>query len=314
VAHAVARPTLARRRGSSLARQEAFFGYLFLFPWLIGLTVFVAGPMLGAIVLSFTPYSLARRLEFNGVDNFVRAFTSDPLFYGSVQRTLTYAIVYVPLAVVGALLVAMLLNQGLKLTNVFRTIFFLPHLVPIVATVYIWTYLLNPRYGLVNEALFRLFKLDSGPGWFASKDWAMPGLIILALWAQIGGNMMLIFLAGLQGVPKDLYEVASLDGANGWQKFRNITLPMISPTLFFNLVLGIIGALQSFSNAFVASNGGPAYATWLYALHIYKTGFDFGELGYACALAVIFFAVLVVLTYGQFQLQKRWVYYAGEVK
>jgi multiple sugar transport system permease protein len=270
--------------------------------------------MLGAVVLSFTPYSLARPLEFNGVANFVRAFTNDPLFYGSVQRTLTYAIVYVPLAVVGALLVAMLLNQGLKLTNVFRTIFFLPHLVPIVATVYIWTYLLNPRYGLVNEILFRLFKLDPGPGWFASKDWALPGLIILALWAQIGGNMMLIFLAGLQGVPKDLYEVAALDGANGWQKFRNITLPMISPTLFFNLVLGIIGALQSFSNAFVATNGGPAYATWLYAVHIYKTGFDFGELGYACALAVIFFVVLVALTYGQFQLQKRWVYYAGEVK
>ena len=142
----------------------------------------------------------------------------------------------------------------------------------------------------------------------------MPSLVILALWAQIGGNMMLIFLAGLQGVPKDLYEVAELDGAGPWHRFWNITLPMISPTLFFNLVLGVIGALSSFSNAFVATSGGPAYATWLYALHIYKTGFEFSELGYACALALIFFVLLSILTYGQFQLQKRWVYYGGEVK
>ena len=314
MAQAAASPTLARRRGSSLARQEAIFGYLFLLPWLIGLIVFVVGPMLGALLLSFTPYSLGRPLVFNGLDNYLRAFGDDPQFYNAIRRTFTYALTFVPLAIIGALLVAMLLNQGLKATNVFRTIFFMPHLVPIVASVFIWTYLLNPKYGLVNEILFRLFKLDPGPGWFASKDWAMTALILLALWGAIGGNMMLIFLAGLQGVPKDLYEVAELDGANAWQRFRNITLPMISPTLFFNLVLGIIGALQSFSNSFVATNGGPAYATWLYALHIYATAFQFSELGYACALAVIFFVLLSILTYGQFQLQKRWVYYAGEVK
>jgi multiple sugar transport system permease protein len=311
---AIPRAIPARRRGSSLSRQEALFGYLFLLPWLIGLTVFVIIPIAGALLLSFTPYSLGRPLTFNGVDNYVRAFTDDPQFYNSIRRTFTWALSYIPLAVGGALMTAMLLNQGLKATNIFRTILFLPHLVPIVASVYIWTYLLNPKYGLVNETLFRLFKLDPGPGWFASKDWALPSLIILALWAQIGGNMMLIFLAGLQGVPKDLYEVADLDGANGLQRFWNITLPMISPTIFFNLVLGIIGALSSFSNAFVAANGGPAYATYLYALHIYKTGFEFSELGFACALAVIFFVLLSVLTYGQFQLQKRWVYYAGEVK
>ena len=314
MAQAVARPAAASRRRSGLARQEAAFGYLFLLPWLVGLTVFVIGPMIGAFVLSFTPYSLGRPLTFNGGANFVRAFTADPQFYNAVGRTLNWAVIYVPLSIVGALLTAMLLNQGLKGTNIFRTIFFMPHLVPIVASVYIWTYLLNPKYGLVNEILFRITHVDPGPGWFASKDWALPGLIILGLWAAIGGNQMLIFLAGLQGVPKDLYEVADLDGANGWQKFRNITLPMISPTVFFNLVLGIIAALQTFSNAFVATNGGPAYATWFYSLHIYASAFQFGEYGYAAALAVIFFLVLVVLTTIQFQLQKRWVYYGGEVK
>lgn len=314
MAQAAARPTAAGRRRSGLARQEALYGYLFLLPWLIGLTVFVVLPMLGALMLSFTPYSLGRELTFNGFDNYVRAFTNDPQFFPSIGRTLNYALIYVPLSIVGALLVAMLLNQGLRWTNVFRTAFFLPHLIPIVASVFIWTYLLNPKYGLVNEVLFRLFKMDPGPGWFASKDFALPALIILALWGAIGGNQMLIFLAGLQGVPKDLYEVASLDGAGTIRKFVSITLPMISPTLFFNLVLGVIAAMASFSNAFVAANGGPAYATWLYALHIYFSAFQFGEYGYACALAMIFFLVLILLTYLQFQLQRRWVYYGGDVR
>jgi multiple sugar transport system permease protein len=196
VAQAAARPTVATRRRSGLVRQEAIYGYLFLLPWLIGLSIFVVLPMLGALMLSFTPYSLGRELTFNGVDNYARVFTNDPQFFNSVRRTMTYALIYVPLSIVGALLVAMLLNQGLKATNVFRTAFFLPHLIPVVASVFIWTYLLNPKYGLVNEALFRLFQLDPGPGWFASKDWAMTALIMLALWGAIGGNQMLIFLPG----------------------------------------------------------------------------------------------------------------------
>ena len=142
----------------------------------------------------------------------------------------------------------------------------------------------------------------------------MPALVVMGLWGAIGGNMMLIFLAGLQGVPKDLYEVASIDGANAWHRFWNITLPMISPTLFFNFVLAMIAALQAFNNAFVATSGGPAYATWFYALHIYTVAFQFGEMGYASALAVIFFVALVSMTAAIFRLQRRWVYYAGEVK
>jgi multiple sugar transport system permease protein len=311
--------TLARPR-RRLLREEAIFGYLFLAPWLIGLVVFVAGPMLASFYLSLTTYSLGvKPPEFVGLANFTRAVTAtDPLFYPSILRTFEWAISYVPLAIIGALLVAVLLNQGLKLTSVFRTIFFMPHLTPVVASIFVWTWLLQPRFGFVNEMIWQItYRLTGtgvvGPGWFGSKEWAMPSLVLIGLWGAIGGNGMLIFLAGLQGVPKELYEVAELDGAGVWQRFWHVTLPMISPTLFFNLVLGIIGALQSFANSFIATGGGPAYATWFYALHIYATGFQFGEMGYASALAVIFFILLMAITYLNFRLSRRWVHYSGEV-
>jgi multiple sugar transport system permease protein len=301
------------RRKGALARQEAMYAYLFLLPWIIGFVVFVAGPMLASLVLSFTRYAIVKPPEFLGIENYVRAFTIDPLFWPSMGRTFQWAIIYVPLAVGGALMTAVLLNQGLRFTALYRTIFFLPHLTPIVAAVFIWAWLLNPQFGFVNETIWQLFRVE-GPGWLASKEWAIPALVLIALWGAVGGNMMLIFLAGLQGVPKDLYEVAELDGANMMQRFLNVTLPMISPTLFFNLVLGIIAALQAFSNAFVATGGGPAYATWFYAIHIYTTAFSFGEMGYASALAIVFFVVLVSLTVVNFKIASRWVYYAGEVK
>jgi multiple sugar transport system permease protein len=307
------------RRRSPFARQEALYGYLFLAPWLIGLVVFVLGPMLVSFGLSLTVYGIVKPPEYIGFDNFTRMFTNDPQFWPSVGKTLTWAILYVPLAIFGALLVAMLLNQGLKLTNIYRTGFFLPHLFPTVASIYIWTWLLHPKFGFVNETIWQMtYRLTGsgieGPAWLNSKEWVIPSLIMIALWGAIGGNGMMIFLAGLQGVPKELYEVAELDGANVIQRFVNITLPMISPTLFFNLVLGLIGALQAFENAFVATGGGPAYAAYFYALHIYTTAFKFGEYGYGAALAVVSFFALVTLTYFNFRLSKRWVYYAGEVK
>jgi multiple sugar transport system permease protein len=210
----------------------------------------------------------------------------------------------------GALLVAVLLNQGLQLTNVYRTIFFMPHLTPIVASIFIWLWLLHPQYGFVNEALFRLFHII-GPGWFNSKEWAIPSLLLVAMWGTIGGNMMLIFLAGLQGVPKDLYEVASIDGASTFRRFLHITMPMISPTIFFNSVLAIIGALQTFTSAFVATAGGPAYATWFYAVNIYYQAFQYFNMGYAAALSWLFAVLIITLTWSQFRMSRSWVYYAG---
>src|SRR5687767_9923300 len=214
--------------------------------------------MLFSLVLSFFTYTLGREYSFAGLDNWIRAFTKDELFWPSVTKTILYTIIVVPLSVFGALLTAMLLNQGLRFTTFYRTVFFLPHLAPVVAAVYIWLLLLNGTYGLVNELLWQAGVLLSGmgikgPNWFGDPAWAMPALMAIALWGAIGGNMMVIFLAGLQGIPQELYEVASIDGANAWARFRHVTLPMISPTLFFNSVLACIGAFQSFENAFIGT-------------------------------------------------------------
>jgi multiple sugar transport system permease protein len=295
----------------SLRRLEAFYGYLFLLPWLIGFVLFVGAPMLASLGLSFTRYAIAKPPVFIGAANYVEILTADELFWSALGRTFLYAIVMVPASLVGSLLAAVLLNQGLKGTNLYRTFYFLPHLTPLVASAILWMWLFNPEVGPINYGL-RAVGIP-GPGWFNSPDWAMPALIIMALWSAIGGNRMLIFLAGLQGVPPELYEAAEIDGAGVWTKFEHVTLPMLTPTIFFNLILGIIGALRVFSSAFVATSGGPAYATWFYALHIYTKAFKFFEMGYASALAWVFFLVLFAFTYVQFRAAKRWVYYAGQV-
>ena len=309
--------TRPARATGSLRRDETFWAYVFLAPWIVGLVVFVLGPMLFSLVLSFFTYSLGRDYSFAGLDNWIRAFTKDEFFWPSVGRTFYYTIVVVPLSVLGALCVAMLLNQRLRGTTFYRTVFFMPHLAPIVAATYIWLLLLNGQFGLINEALWQIglaltgagFK---GPNWFGDPNWAMPALMAIALWGAIGGNMMVIFLAGLQGIPQELYEVASIDGAGSWSRFWNVTLPMISPTLFFNSVLACITAFQTFETAFVGTQGGPAYATWLYGLHIYRNTFEYFDMGYGSTLAWIMFIALSTFTYLQFRASRDLVYYAGE--
>lgn len=313
-ARTVARPISAK---GSLRRDELFWSYVFLAPWMVGLVVFILGPMLFSLVLSFFTYTLGRDYAFAGLDNWIRAFTKDEHFWPSIGRTAMYTAVLVPLSVAGALGTAMLLNQRLRGTTFYRTVFFLPHLAPVVAATYIWTWLLNAEYGIVNEAIWQLgvtvrglgFK---GPSWFGDPSWALWSLMAIALWGAIGGNMMVIFLAGLQGIPQELYEVASIDGANAWARFRHVTIPMISPTLFFNSVLACIAAIQTFEIAFIGTKGGPAYATWIYGLHIYQQTFEFFDMGYGSTLAWIMFIALSVFTYFQFRASRSWVYYAGE--
>lgn len=301
----------------SLRRDEVFWAYVFVAPWIIGLVVFVFGPMLFSLVLSFYTYTLGRDYTFAGLDNWIRAFTKDELFWPSVTKTILYTIVVVPLSVFGALLTAILLNQGLRFTTFYRTVFFMPHLVPIVAAVYVWVWLLNGSYGLVNELLFQAgYYLTGkgivGPNYFGDPNWALPALMLIALWGAIGGNMMVIFLAGLQGIPQELYEAADMDGAGTLRRFWNITLPMISPTMFFNSVLALIGAVQTFEAAFVGTGGGPAYATWIYGLHIYEQTFKYFDMGYGSTLAWIMFIALSAFTYIQFRASRDLVYYAGE--
>lgn len=296
---------------SPLEVQKAVWGYIFLIPWALGLLIFSLGPIVASAYFSLNDYDVISAPKWIGVQNYGQAFVGDKLFWPSLGRTFKYAVVVVPLGLVGSLALALLLNsKRIRGTNVFRTFFFLPSLTPIVALALLWSWLLHPTVGPINYAL-GLVGIP-GPGWLTNKQWALPALILISLWGGWGGNRMLIFLAGLQGVPQSLYEAAEIDGAGSWSKFRNVTLPMISPTLFFNLVLGIIGSLQVFSLAFVATLGGPSYATWFYALHIYRQAFEYFRMGYASALSWIFVVILMTFTYIQMNLAQRWVYYAGE--
>jgi len=305
-------PTAKTKFSLGLRGREAVAGYLFLLPWLIGLICFVAGPMLASAWLSFTKYDIVNPPKFIGLKNYTEVFTKDHLFWPSLGLTFKYAAIVVPISLIGSLLAAILLNQNLKGTTFYRTFFFLPHLTPAAASAVLWGWMFNPDVGPINYVIRSVTGAETGPGWFRSPDWAMTGLIIMAMWGAIGGNTMLIFLAGLQGVPQELYEAAAIDGAGGLAKFWNVTIPLLTPTIFFNLVLGIIGALRVFTAAFVATRGGPAYATWFFALHIYNKAFEQTEMGYASALAWLFFFVMFFFTFIQFRSSRRWVYYAGE--
>ncbi len=304
------RPARGRRK-VSLRRQEALTGYLYISPWLAGFLAFTAFPFLASFYLSFTDYTVVSQPRFAGLANYAEALTGDDLFWGSLRRTFTYAAVGVPLGIAGSLACALLLNQRLPGTTVFRALFFLPSLTPLVALALLWQWIFQPDFGVLNFLLAQVGIVD-GPGWLSSIEWALPSLIIMSLWATVGGGQMVIFLAGLQGVPQELYEAVEIDGGGVWRKFRHVTLPMISPTMFFNLILGIIGALRVFTVAYVSTEGGPAYATWFYILHLYTQAFKYFNMGYASALAWIFFLILIAFTYLQVRASRHWVFYAGD--
>ncbi len=310
----MAAPSIARDGdrppGLSPTRREAIEGYLYITPWIIGFLVFTLGPMVASLYLSFTRYNILRPPIFVGLENYIFIFTRDRLFFESLLRTTYYALGTVVIGVIGSLLLALLLNQRLVGTSFWRTCFFLPSLTPIVASALLWGWIFHPDLGLLNTTLARIG--IQGPGWLGSVEWALPALVIIALWGSLGGGRMIIFLAGLQGVPQELYEAASMDGANVWTRFRHVTLPMITPTIFFNLVLGVIGSFSVFAVAYVATQGGPARATYFYVYHVFARGFQDFDMGYASALAWIFFLILLIFTGIQFRLQRHWVYYESE--
>ena len=295
-----------------MRRREALEGILYTSPWIVGFIVFIAGPLFASLYLSFTKYNVLRPAKFIGLENYIVALTKDPLFLPSIGRTFYYAALLVPLSMIGSLVVAILLNQKLVATTAWRTMFFLPTVTPLIAAALLWRWMLNPDVGLVNYLLGQVG--IKGPGWLSSIEWAIPALVIMGLWASVGGSRMIIFLAGLQDVPKELLESAEIDGAGTWAKFWNVTLPLITPTIFFNLILGIIFALRTFEAAFITTNGGPAYATWFISLHIYQNAFVSFDMGYASALSWLLFIILTVFTYLQFRLSGSWVFYAGERK
>ena len=301
-----------RRRGITRGdMRQNVLGYLWISPWLIGFVVFTLGPMVASFLLGFTRYRIIKPASWSGMDNYVTALTKDKLFWPSLGRTFYYVIASVPIGLLGSLLLAALLNQRVRGETVFRTLFYLPSLTPAAAAAILWVWLLHYEVGLVNHML-SLVGIQ-GPPWLGSQKWAIPAIILIGLWTGIGGGRMIIFLAGLQGVPREFYEASEIDGAGSWHKFRHITLPMISPTIFFNFVLGIIGALQVFTTAYITTKGGPGRASWFFALHVYTHAFEYFDMGYACALAWLMFLLILVFTILQIRLSDMWFYYAGAV-
>ncbi len=290
-------------------RRQTVEGYLCILPWLVGFLCFTAGPMLGSLVLSFTDWQILSAPRFIALGNF-QHLVADPLFYQSLYNTAYISLFSVPLQLAVALLVAIGLNQKLRGVNVFRTIFFLPSQMPLVASALLWLWIFNPDYGLANVFLTAL-GLPTVK-WLFDVNLAKPSIVLITLWGGIGVPM-LIFLAGLQGVPETLYEAASIDGAGTFRRFWHITLPMLSPVVFFNLIIGIIASFQAyFTLVYVTTQGGPANATLIYIIYLFFKAFQDFQMGYASTLAWILFLVVVVLTGIQFGLARRWVYYEGE--
>lgn len=295
-----------KEKKGKLARKEAREGYLYALPWFIGFTVFTAGPIIASFLLSFTNWDLIRPAEWIGFGNY-NMLLEDPLFWQSLKVTSIYALFSVPLGILGGLAIAVLMNQKIKGLSVFRTIYYLPAVVSGVAVSLLWSWIFNPDFGVLNY-LLSLIGIN-GPGWIYDEKWALPSLIIMSLWGVGGG--MVIYLAGLQGVPTELYEAAIIDGASSWRRFWSITIPMISPVIFFQLIMGIIGSFQIFTQAYIMTGGGPNNATLFYVLYLYRNAFQWFKMGYASALAWVLFIVILILTIIQFKLANRWVYYEG---
>lgn len=294
-----------RWRGlSSTRRREEMAGWLFASPWIIGFIVFTAGPMLYSLVMSFTNYDLFNVRQFVGLANYRRLLT-DSLVPHALKVTTWYALVSVPLGLVLGLFIALLLNQKIRFLSLFRTVYYLPSVLPSVAVMFLWSLVFNRTFGLLNYVL-SLFGI-AGPNWLGDPDYALWALIIMSLWG-IGGGM-LVYLAGLQGIPTELYEAARIDGANAFRSFVNITLPLLSPVIFFNLIMGIINALQVFNEAFILTGGGPINATYFFVLHIYYKAFQDFQMGYSSTLAWVLFAYIGVLTVIVFRLSVRKVHY-----
>jgi multiple sugar transport system permease protein len=296
--------------------RELLEGYTFIAPWLLGFILLTAGPMVASLYISGTAWTMLSSPRWIGGENYIRLLTDDPLFAESLWNTLSYVALSVPLSLACSLCLALLLHQKLRGIGIFRTIFFLPSITNMVAVSVLWLWIFNPEYGLLNILLQKVG--IPGPLWLQSPAWAKPALVVMSLWGT--GGTMIIFLAALQGIPRELSEAASLDGAGVWQRFVHITLPMISPALFFNLIVGIIGSFQVFTQAYVmtgtaqpGSEGGPANATLFVVLYLYKKAFQEFKMGYASALAWVLFAIILVFTLIQWRMSKRWVYYeAGE--
>jgi multiple sugar transport system permease protein len=296
-----------RRRMSRQVLRQHLDGWLFASPWIIGFFLWTVGPMLASLVIAFTNWDLITSPTYVGLKNFATMVTDD-LVWKSLQVTTVYALVSVPLHIVFGMMLALLLNAGVRGQRFYRTAFYLPSVLSGVAVALLWRWLFSTEFGLFN--LLLSYVGITGPSWLGDPQWAMPSLILMSLWGVGAGTI--IYLASLQGIPTDLYEAAEVDGATAWTKFWRITLPLMTPVLFFQLVTGFIVALQVFTQAFIMTSGGPNNATLFYLLYLYRNAFEYFRMGYASALAWVLFIYILVLTLLIYWSSNRWVYYEGE--
>jgi len=295
---------IARRRGLSSRTREAIECYIFMLPVILGLLLFYLGPMIASLYFSFTDYDLLSSPEWVGLTNYSNLINDD-IFWTSLRVTVMYSTISVPMVLLVALLLALLLNQKFRGVTLFRTVYYLPTVMSGVAVATLWKWIFNTDYGVLNLLLEKI--CIRGPAWLTDADWAIWALILTSLWT-VGGSM-LIFLAGLQSIPNDLYEAAAIDGAGAWSRFRNITVPMLSHVTFFNLVLGIIGALQVFTEGWVLTQGGPNNSTMLLSIYLYRNAFEYLKMGYASAIAWVMFLIVLLLTLAVFKSAPMWVHY-----
>lgn len=291
---------------SSSSLRSRLEPYLYIAPAVIGIVLVTGGAIVASFLIGLTEWDLVSAPKWAGFRNYQLLFESD-LFWTVFRNTFYYVVLAVPLSIAGSMMLALLVNRKIRGITFFRTVYFFPVVSSMVAVALIWSWLYNPEFGLINYLLREVFGID-GPRWLLSSDWAMPAIAVMTVWKGIGYNM-LILLAGLQSVPQTLHEAALIDGAGSTRRFFSITLPMLSPTLFFVLVITLIGSFQIFEQTYVLTQGGPANSTLTLSFYIYQNAFQFFRMGYATAMAYVLFAATLVVTLLQFRLQKRWVYY-----
>lgn len=293
---------------STRRRHSLMYGLLFAAPAILGFLIFIFGPMIASLMISLTDYTVFNKPSFIGFDNYVRMFSGeDPFFYKSLKATFLYVLLAVPMFMSFSFLLAMLLNARIKGLALFRTIFYLPSIVPVVASAMIWMWLYNPDLGLINNVLSSLGLPTSL--WLFSETMVIPSIVLMGMWGT--GGTMVIFLAGLKGIPEHYYEAAEIDGGSVWHKFIHITIPMMTPTIFFNAVMGLIGTFQVFTEAYILTDGGPNNSSLFYVFLIWREAFRNSNMGYASALAWVLFVIIMIFTVIIFK-SSKWVYYEGE--
>ncbi|NGP45291.1 sugar ABC transporter permease [Bacillaceae bacterium SIJ1] len=306
---AVPKQHVKRKRNRMEKREEKYF-WVFISPWVIGFVLFIGGPILASLLLSFTDYSVMEFPEFVGLANFINLF-QDPLFYKSLGVTFYYAALAIPFSVIIGLALAMLLNLNVRGQTFFRTFFYAPSIISGVSIAFLWMWILNPQFGVVNSFLYNVFGIE-GPGWFTDTSTVIPSFVIMQL-TSIGGTMI-IFLASLQQLPKELYESAAIDGAGAWRRFIQITVPLISPVILFNSIIALINSFQIFTQAYVVTGGGPDWMSYFYVYYLFETAFSQYRIGYASAQAWVLFVIIFSLTLFSLWVSKNAVHYEYEEK